>query len=119
MGNELIVGSRMDTFASEQLQPSTKGYGQPGYGGPSSLTPGQARKVSKSYAALATPIVLPSDAPGKWQTRQVSAKPMKPKAGMVRQTSNTMNTLPTSLSYGAPVPKSVKPAKRGTYSRSN
>lgn len=35
-----IVGSDEPDFASEQLEPSNAGYGQNGFGGPSSDTPG-------------------------------------------------------------------------------
>jgi hypothetical protein len=71
-----IVGSREKTFASEQTQNSTRGFGQNGFAGPSSTTPGKARAISKTYAGLATDVVDVSATAGEgFQTRTVSAKP--------------------------------------------
>ena len=72
-----VVGSREPEFASEQNQKSTRGYGQNGYSGPSSVTPGKARAISKTYASLATDTMNVRVNPGDWQTRKISAAPIK------------------------------------------
>jgi hypothetical protein len=71
-----IFGSKEKTFASEQTQSSTRGYGQNG----SAVSPvqpiGAAKKISKTYASLATPDVnISATANEGFQTRTVSSKP--------------------------------------------
>jgi hypothetical protein len=93
---EEIVGSRFKDFPSadseyttDQVPKSTRGYGQNADPTPSSLSPSQARKVSKNASSLTNgPVTLPSDyqarqinAPG-WETRPVKSEPFKPSFGM-------------------------------------
>ena len=83
MGTISVVGGKEKTFASEQTQNSTRGYGQNGFAGPSSVTPGKARAISKTYASIATPDVDISATAGQgFQTRTVSTAPMKTTPGM-------------------------------------
>jgi hypothetical protein len=71
-----ILGSKEKTFASEQTQSSTRGYGQNGYAGSSSEPISTAKKISKTYSRLATDVVNPSVVAGEgFQTRTVSAQP--------------------------------------------
>ncbi len=60
-----IFGSKQKTFPSEQ-KPDNSGYGQNGFGGPSSDEPGK-RTTSGFLPDNA------SAAPGDWQTRHVPA----------------------------------------------
>jgi hypothetical protein len=113
-----IIGSRMPDFASEQSQVSTRGYGQNGSPTPSSLTPGQARKVSKTYASLATDTPnINSETASNVQMRTISAKALKPSPTM-KNPNASPTKIPTSLSYGGSVvrPSSV-PARRGNAKR--
>jgi hypothetical protein len=60
--SEQIIASKIPTFASEQTQKSTRGFGQNGYTGPSSVTPGQARTISKQMADVSPPTcVIPAN----------------------------------------------------------
>jgi hypothetical protein len=74
-----ILGSKMKDFPTDYAtghEASTRGYGDNAYQGPSSLTPNQARKVSKQYADLATKTPdLKADA-SNVQMRTISAKPI-------------------------------------------
>jgi hypothetical protein len=116
-----IVGSKIKTFPSEQTQVSTRGYGENGYAGPSSLTPAQARAVSRTYASLATDtpdLKLPGVK--DWQTRTVSAKPFKP-ANTMHNPNASPAKIPATTQRGSihaqMVKQSVKPAKRGNAKR--
>jgi len=108
-----IVGSREPEFASD-VKISNVGYGQNGYNGPSSLTPAQARKVSKTYASIATATPdIKADA-SNVQARKISAKPIKAHPGT--KGPSTGAKVPTTL-LSRSVPPSVQPAKRGNAKR--
>jgi hypothetical protein len=109
-----IVGSREKEFASEQSQVSTRGYGQNGYQGPSSVTPGKGRAISKTYAGLATDTMNVSVKPGDFQTRTVSSKQYATTPGMKKPDASAK--VPTSLNRGSVKPSTV-PAKRGNAKR--
>lgn len=82
MGTD-IVGGKMPEFASEQTQTSTRGYGQNGSAVSPSQKIGGAKKISKTYAGLATDVVSPSATAGEgFQTRTISAALIKPTPGM-------------------------------------
>jgi hypothetical protein len=125
-----IVGSKMPEFPTSgtpSAGASTKGYGENGYQGPSSLSPGEARRVSKQLADLSKPDAALADIAASgvhcdqsalnWQQRPQSAKPGKPTANMKRQQTGTIGKLPSSLGYGPAVAPSVKPAKLGIFKR--
>ena len=104
----------MPDFASD-VKISNVGYGQNGYNGPSSLTPAQARKVSKTYASLASDSTNATAAPWADQTRTISAKPIKTTPTM-RSRNGEGGKIPTSLNRGSVKP-SVKPARKGNMAR--
>lgn len=66
-----IVGSNAPTFASDALKPSKRGYGQNGYRGASSDTPGQ-----RTTSGFLPDCTLASAVNS--QMRTVSAKPFPP-----------------------------------------
>lgn len=70
------VGSKSPQFASEQLKPSRAGYGQNGFGGASSDTPGQ-RTASGFLPGPGEPV---ND-----QLRKVKADPITPAFGMKKR----------------------------------
>jgi hypothetical protein len=72
--------------------------------------------VAQSIKATNKAQFIPEDDP-TWQNRKVSAAPIKATAGMKRQQTGTIGTLPKSLGYGPDVPQSVKPAKLGIFKR--
>jgi hypothetical protein len=125
-----IVGSKMQDFTSpnagESVPLSNRGYGQNGSNLPSSLTPGQARKVSKTFESLSRPDAALSDIAArgvhcdqsalKWQQRPQSAKPGKPSVGMHDPNANN-GKVPSSLSYGGAVKPSTTKAKMGIFRR--
>jgi hypothetical protein len=78
----LVVGSKEAEFASEQTQSSLRGFGQNGYGGASSEPIGKARKISKTYSRLASEVNVSATAGEGFQTRTVSAAPIKTTPGM-------------------------------------
>jgi hypothetical protein len=124
-----IVGSHMPEFPTSgtpSAGASTKGYGENGYQGPSSLTPNQARRVSKQLADLSKPdaglaaIAASGIKCGQptetWQKRAVSAAPIKA-APTMKNPNASPAKIPSKLSYGPDVPPSVKPAKLGIFRR--
>lgn len=75
MSNQNIVGSNEPSFASDS-QASNRGYGQNGYTGPPSDTPGKNTKSG----------FLPGPgAPVNDQLRKVKADPITPAYGMKKQ----------------------------------
>ncbi len=74
-----VVGSKLPTFASDQTTKSTRGFGQNGYGGASSETPGKARLISKGLSDVSPPLCV---IPANNQVRTVSAKPIKSASNM-------------------------------------
>lgn len=70
------VGSKSPSFASEQLKPSRAGYGQNGFGGPSSDTPGN-RTASGFLPGPGEPV---ND-----QLRKVKAEPLPTTFGMKKR----------------------------------
>ena len=76
---ETVLGSKMPTFASEQMQKSNRGWGQNGDPTPSSLTPKQAKAVSETLTKVSPPqVIVPTDGPviagvSASQTRPVTA----------------------------------------------
>jgi hypothetical protein len=110
-----IIASKEPEFASEVGQ-STRGYGQNGYAGASSLTPSQARKVSKTYASLASDSMNITANASNVQMRKISASAIKASPTMKNPNSSPAK-IPNKLSFGAPVPPSVKPAKPGNAKR--
>lgn len=75
-----IVGSNSPQFASDALKPSKRGYGQNGYGGASSDTPGQ--RTTSGFLPACSLGGATND-----QMRKVSAEPLKPTHGAKRQTT--------------------------------
>lgn len=71
-----IVGSKSPTFASDALRPSKRGYGQNGYGGASSDTPGQ-----RTTSGFLPQTDLAAGVAANKQCRTVSAAPLKPAFG--------------------------------------
>ena len=78
-----VVGSKMPTFASDALKPSKAGYGQNGFGGPSSDTPGE-RTASGFLPGPDLPAARATDE--KIRNRAVSSKPIMPSFGMTSRT---------------------------------
>lgn len=72
-----VVGSNMPDFASDQLKPSKAGYGQNGFGGASSDTPGENTR-SGFLPGVGTPV---ND-----QLRKVSTDQYPPTFGMKNPT---------------------------------
>jgi len=66
-------------------EPPKNGYGQNGYQGPSSVTPGKPVPHMNTDFGLKTD---PSAAPGDWQTRNVDASPITPHNGMKSRAVN-------------------------------
>lgn len=108
-----ILGSKIPTFASDQVPSSTRGYGQNG----SAVSPSQplnkTRAISKNFSDISPPAV--SAAPGSWQTRTISAKALKASPGM-RDPNASPAKVPNALNRGTVAP-SVKPAPRGNAKR--
>ncbi len=75
-----IVGSKMKTFASDQVPSSTRGYGQNGSAVSPSQTPGKAKAISKNLSDISPPAANAN--PGDWQTRKVDASPYPAAHGM-------------------------------------
>lgn len=82
------------------------GYGQNGYQGASSDLPGQATRMDRDFGLAADP----SADPGKWQTRDVSAEPIKAACGM--KVRDDKMTFPD-----ANVRRATKQAAPGTFQR--
>jgi hypothetical protein len=112
--SQLIVGSKMPDFASD-VKISNLGYGQGGSACPSSLTPGQARKVTATYAKLAVDSTNVKVDPGDWQMRTISAAPLKPAFAQTSPNKSPAR-IPDALNRGS-VPVSVRPATRGNMKR--
>jgi hypothetical protein len=108
-----IFGSKMPDFASD-VKTSNIGYGQGGYSGPSSLISAQARRVSKTYASLATDTMNATANPGDWQTRKINASPLKP--AFAQKSPDASAKVPTTL-LSRSVPASAQPAVKGNYKR--
>jgi hypothetical protein len=108
MGQD-IVGSKQPTFASDQVQSSTRGYGQNGSAVSPSQKPGALRAISKNFSDVAPPAA--SANPGDWQTRKISAAPLKP--AFAQKSPNSPVKIPMSLNRGTV----VQPAKAGNAKR--
>lgn len=116
-----IVGSKQPQFAS-QAKPTSQGYGQNGFQGPSSDLPGQRTTsgflpddegikgiigdtkadMNDSYRA----------GRGNWQTRTVSAQPMTPSNGM-KSPNKAADTVPDATTRRA----ITRPAERTDFQR--
>jgi hypothetical protein len=73
-----IVGSKIKTFPSAPgVRERQSGYGQNGFAGASSLLPGEKVDRSPIMQGIAEPDPDAKAADG-WQTRTVSAAPLKP-----------------------------------------
>jgi hypothetical protein len=114
-----IVGSKTKDFPDSYAtghEPSTRGYGDNGYQGPSSIQIGQVPKVSKQYASLATKTPnINADGDKDWQKRKISTAPIKSSPTM-RNPNASPAKVPTTL-LSRSVPPSVQPAKKGSYKR--
>jgi hypothetical protein len=88
----------MDTEIKASKVPAKNAFGQNGYQGASSLTPGQTKPPIKNVS----PPTAKADA-GDWQTRDVGKSNVKPHVGMADRTVSSGSpggAVPKSLSYG-------------------
>lgn len=107
-----ILGSKMKTFPQAPgARERATGYGQNGFSGASSLLPGEKVDRSPIMQGIAQPDPDLKSVQS-WQTRTISAKPIKATPTMKRQ-QGALGTLPNTTSRGTV----VKPAPRGDFKR--
>lgn len=102
-----IVGSKMPSLASEALKPSKAGYGQNGYAGASSDTPGENTRTgfeasSGCDLAAALTAVNPKDAIDARGRSGRGNPPTPPKGGDTSKASQTRSVSASAfpLSFG-------------------
>jgi hypothetical protein len=122
-GNQMaqdIVGSKIKTFPSEELQHSQRGYGQNGSAVSPSQKPGEVRAISKQMADVSPPEV--SADPGTWQTRNVAPEAMATHPGIRGATKAALpgqvqSPRPSSVKVGTPARTNAMPGKGGPFLR--